>query len=228
MGTVKNFFNHPSKIALTRDAFASFGFLPLVSFTGLIPIIGELAIRLIPTKSFFQSYTLTMHYNVYLGVFLSLATLFALISVKRWLLPRYRRRAHVLLLCYLLVLSLLMARKITYSPINMLISRVFWKELPLKKDFFSYTKKIPSTGSILSQNNLLSHFITRKEEVFLFSDAADTRTDIVVFDVSDSSPNNFWPSTEEKVRGQIALLLKNTSYTRVQITNQNLFIFFKK
>lgn len=228
-GIISNFFNHPAKMTLIRDSLGSFGFLPFLSFTGLIPIIGELAIRFVPTKSFFQSYTLSMHYNVYLGVFLSLATMAAVTSVKQWLLPRYRNRAVVFLMLYLFGMSILMARKVTFSPINLAVSSVFWQELGQKKSFFSVLPQIPKKGTVLSQNNILPHLVGRRDEVYLFSDSTqDVQADIAIFDLTPGNPNNFWPSNEEKIKLKIRSLLRDNYYKRLLTKDENLFIFVKK
>lgn len=234
---IGNFFNHPAKIKLMTDSLGSFGFLPILSFTGLIPVIGEFAIRLVPIKSFFQSYNLTMHYNVYLGCFLSLGSVYAVVSVKRWVLPRFKKIAEILLITYLFGSAIFMARKTTYSPINLIISPVFWKERGTKNDFFSVLKKIPRQGSVMSQNNILPLLVERKDKVYLFSDSMQNiRADSIIFDLSDGNINNFWPSTKQKIRNRIEILLRDSSYRRLptnnkgkaELDNKNIFIFIKK
>lgn len=78
---ISNYFNHPLKTKLIFDSLISFGFLPIFSVVGLIPIFLELGVRLIPNNSIFQNFALTFHYNVYLGIFLALATIYGVKNI---------------------------------------------------------------------------------------------------------------------------------------------------
>lgn len=224
---IKNFFNQPQKIKLIVDSLFSYGFLPILFFAGLIPVVGELGVRLIPSNSFFQSYNLLMHYNVFLGCFLSLSTIYAILKLKR-ILP-YKKKTEFVIILYLLLVSLFTAREITFSPLNMAINRVFWQELGQKNDFFKEIAKIPQKGTIMSQNNLLSHFVKRKEEVYLFSGDYKKNPDIIVFETTkDQNPNNFYPTDEKAVKAAIEQLIRDKTYRRVSSKNKNLFVFIKE
>lgn len=227
---ITNFFNVPAKMKLMKDAFSSFGLLPLISGWWLVPIAGEFAIRFIPDKSFFQSYTLLMHYNVFLGVFLSLATISVIIMLKkRARKSPFKKKIELMIVVYLLITALFVGRKFTASPFNLATNRIFWREFGERKEFVRALQKVPRKGSIMSQNNLLSHFVARDEEVYLFSGKDEAyKPDIIVFDIGDTgNPNNFWPANEQKVKDVVSLLLADKKYKRIPTERKSFYIFVR-
>lgn len=250
---IGNYLNNPLKTKLIFDSFISFGFLPLFSVFGLIPIFLELGIRLIPNSSIFQNFALTFHYNVYLGIFLALATIYGVKNIRNncyiaRLAEAISKRAKLfngfrcvnnltiqqfnnlilwILLIYLLLFSLYTARKITSSPINLAISPIFWHELRPKQDFYSAIKLVPYNGSVMAQNNLLPYFVTRKEKVYLMSeDYTSIKPGTIVFDISSGQNiNNFWDTNYETILKIKEQLLRDKNYERIIVENKNLFIF---
>src|SRR3989344_3153460 len=232
---ITNFFNVGTKVKLMKDALWSFGLLPIISGWWLTPIAGEFAIRFIPDKSFFQSYTLLMHYNVFLGVFSSLATISVIVMLKRRARKSsFKKKVELIIAVYLLITALFVGRKFTASPFNLATNRIFWKEFGERKALTKALQKVPKKGSIMSQNNLLSRFVAREEEVYLFSGKDEAyKPDIIVFDMGDrGNPNNFWPAKEEEVGEKIKSLIADSLYPpnrmvykRIDTTEKNLYIF---
>lgn len=237
---ITNYFNNPLKTKLIFDSFISFGFLPIFSIVGLIPIFLELGVRVIPNNSIFENFALTFHYNVYLGIFLALATMYGVKNIISFLSSRLSE-AHggisfktkyllPVILVYLLIISLYTARKITNSPINFAVSPIFWKELKPRNDVFNDLKLVPNSGSVMSQNNLLPFFIQRKDKLmFLKENYEDYKPEIIVIDLTPGqNPNDFWDANYETALKIKEKLLKDKFYKQTKTINTNLFIFLKK
>ncbi len=216
-----------NKYEFVWKSFLSFGFLPLLAKFGLIPIIGEVLLRIIPLHSFFESFTLKMHYNVYLGIFLLLAAIDGFIFMQN----KFKLKKHSLIvLLTILVFSLFVARKFTDSPIFLVTNKVFWQEFRPRSDIYQSLKKVPREGSIASQNNFLPHFIFRTENVMSIQKGYRMKDpEIIVFDLSTGqSPNNFFPENYNFFLKEKDLIEKSELYKRISTDNKNIYIFTKK
>lgn len=188
--SLKDLFQGPSihlKLHLIYQSLLSYGFLPLLNLLGLLPALGELGIRLLPVSSKFQNFNLGLHYSVYLGIYLALA------SIQSLALFRKRRILFGIIL-FTLLLSLFSARKITSSPINLAINPQFWSNINPQLEVGKVIENIPENGSLMSQNNILPHLTLRKDEIYLLSrEYGDMQPDFIVIDISSGqNPNNYW------------------------------------
>lgn len=219
--------SHPQKIRLVFNSFLSFAFLPLLGGHFLIPILGEFAIRFVPTISFFQNYTLGSHYNVYLGIFLSLASIHAFSFVfQRIKKPMLQYTIGMALLIFVLGVD----RKITNAPINLIVNAVFWQQLHPRADITQAIQKVPKQGSITASNNLLSYVLLRNEKAYLLTDNVLSKNpDVILFDLSSGqNPNNYYLSSRESLE-KLKILLENTpSYQRIEVDNKNIYLYAKK
>lgn len=221
-----NFFSTSQKRKLIFDSLSSFGFLPVMGFPFLFPIAGELGIRLIPVSSHFQSYTLGMHYNVFLGIFLALGTIRSLSMFKKKSLQSF-------LTIVLLIISLFVAKKITSSPVLLATNSTFWKEWNKRSPLLNELSCIPQTGSVMSQNNILPHLLQRKEEIYLLSSQYKKfKPKYIVMDLSvGQNPNNFY-SGEINNHSQVLALKdsieKDVNYMRDNASCKHLLLFRRK
>lgn len=215
------------KIHLAYISFFSYGFLPIAGGLALIPVVGELAIRFLPTEAKYDVSTLGSHYSVYLSIFLALAVLGAFSGFKKYF-PK-RKMVLAAIAGIGLLFSVYSARKIATSPINLSINRIFWRELKPNPNLLRFVQSVPKTGSIMSQNNLLPHFVGRRENVYLLTRTySRIKPDIIVFDLTPGqNPNNNW-STNQKYEGEMKdLLLKDTSYRRVAREEDTYYLFLR-
>ncbi len=215
------------KYEFVWKSFLSFGFLPVLARFGLIPIIGEILLRIAPLHSFFESFTLKMHYNVYLGIFLALAAIDGFVFIVNRL--NVRKYSFIIALFFLLP-SIFIAKTITYSPLILVTNKVFWQEFRPRSDIYQSLKKVPREGSIASQNNFLPHFIMRKENVMSIQKGYRMKDpEIIVFDLSTGqSPNNFFPQDYNFFLNEKTFLEKSEMYKRIQTENRNIYIFTNK
>jgi len=181
------------KISLVEQSFYSFGFLLLISPLGLIPILGELSFRLLPIHSRFQNFTLGLHYNVYLGIFMAIASIQSLAWIKQKT-AKSLPYAYILLALLSLVICGYTARRLTSSPLNLAINNHFWQELNQRLEMADVVSQIPKSGSIVAPNNVLSRFITRPDQVYLLStQATKYNPDFFIVETEKGqNPNNYW------------------------------------
>jgi uncharacterized membrane protein len=223
---LKNIFLNEAKQKLVTDSLISFGFLPLFSIAGLIPVLGELSIRFLPTESKFGDLTLGGHYNVFLGIFLAIATI---VFLSRFSVLKKFHIVTITVCIYLLIVSAYTARKITRAPINLAINKTFWHELTPNKNIKKFISSVPKKGSITAQNNLLPHFIERNEEVYLLDKySLNKNSDIIVFDTSPGqNPNNLWAPSYVELDTLIKHLNADSRYVRIPQPDPNYYLFVK-
>lgn len=215
------------KYEFVWKSFLSFGFLSIFARFGLIPVLGEVLLRILPLHSFFESFTLKMHYNVYLGIFLTLAAIDGFVFiVKRLNVKKYS----FIIALFFLFIAMFIAKIITYSPIILVTNKVFWQEFRPRNDIYDSIKKVPAKGSIASQNNFLPHFVFRNETAMLIDKGYRMKDpEIIVFDLSTGqSPNNFFPRDYNFFLNEKTLLEKSGEYKRIQTENKNIYIFLKR
>lgn len=224
---VKGLIEKPEKLKLIFNSFLSFGFIPLFSGMAIIPIIGELGIRVFPIQTIFENFTLTFHYNVFSGIFLTLATILAIVKFKR--IFQKNKYIELILTFYILIISLFVGRKITASPMNMMISPIFWKELRPNKDFFEFIDKIPKKGTVMSQNNILAYVSNRTDDLyFLKKKYSLIGPDVIAFDFTPGqNPNNVYESEPENMKEILKNLLNDNNYRLLYRKENDRFIFIK-
>jgi len=229
---ITNFVNLPIKRKLWFDSLSSFGFLPLFSGVFFIPILAELSIRLLPTYVHSQSFTLGMHYNVFLGAFLAIASIKSLRIINSLILPK-----KVLIsngtVCIALIIALFTAKTSTHPPLLLAINPVFWKEWNKKSELFKQIQYIETTGSVMSQNNILPHLISRKDKVFLLSlSYKKYDPQHIAFDLSTGQNiNNYYSGEIKDIEQVIKLkefLLEDPHYKRVSTPYRDFYVFKKQ
>jgi uncharacterized membrane protein len=224
----QNFINSPEKIKLLNDSFISFGYLPILAGTWMIPIVSELGFRLAPNSTIFNNLTLGQHYNVLLGVFLALATLASLKVIQKW--TKNNPIPEIAFSIYLIVISLYVARKITGSPINLAINKTFWHQLKPREELFQSLEKVPATGSVMSQNNILPYLVNRNDEVFLTTVNYEySNPKIIILDLTETqNVNNFYGSNRSTVEDVEFKLRADMKYQKIDTENKKIYIYARK
>jgi len=214
------------KWSLVFKSLASFGFLPLLGGLFILPVIYELGIRIYPVSSYFQNFTLTLHYNVYLGVFLTLSSIYA----WKFLATKIRKeRLQIATLCFLIFFSLFVGRKITNAPVFLVTNPVFWSSISPRSDLFEAIEKVPNGKTIAAQNNLLPLLSMRKESVYpIDKNIALLNPEVILFDLTPGqNPNNFYLTSEKLLKKDLQRLIKDEDYKRIILSNENIYLFVK-
>lgn len=216
-----------TKYEFVWKSIVSFGFLPFLAKFSLIPVFGEIFIRVYPLHSFFESFTLGMHYNFYLGIFLALASIEGLIFMSKKLKTKNKTIVFSLIL---ILFALFFAKKVTHSPVILATNPTFWRELHPRLDIFMALEKVPIEGSVAAQNNLLPYLVLRTENIYSLNKGyMNYDPDIIVADLSQGqNPNNFYPSGYVFMEKEMRLLSKTAKYKRIEVGNKNFYIFIKK
>lgn len=224
----QNFVNTESKIRLIHNSLISFGYLPIISGVGLIPIIAELAQRLAPNTTIFNNISLGQHYNVLLGVYLALATAYGLKNIQKW--TRNNAFPEYAFSLYILLVSCYVARKITGSPINLAINKTFWHELTPRPSLFNALRVIPKSGSVMAQNNILPYLVNRTDEAFLTTMNYEGKSPkVVVLDLSENQNiNNFYGTDKQVVIDVMSKLEKDPKYKNISTGNKDIHLYVKK
>lgn len=224
---VKLSLEKTEKYEFVWKSLVSFGLLPLLARFSLIPILGEFFIRIFPLRSFFQSFNLSMHYNVYLGIFLALASIEGLLFIN----DRFNlKNKAVIISIGLLLFALFFAKKVTNSPVVLATNPTFWRELKPREDIFNSLNRVPKERSVAAQNNLLPYLSLRDDKLISISKGYRMKNpDIIVFDLSDGqNPNNLYPESYEFLRREVKLIEKTKKYKRVDTRSNNFYIYLKK
>jgi uncharacterized membrane protein len=224
----KNIINDPVRLRYLTFSLMSFAYLPLFSGWAMIPFLGELMMKFLPQKTLFTNFDFKMHYHTYLGAFLTVASIFAVCRLTKKF--KKFKITEFILIFFLLLFSLFSARKHTGSPINLAINSTFWREMKPKNDLFSFLKKIPQKGSVMSTNNLLAYLSNRNANLYFLSlNYEKYLPDIIVFDLSPNhNPNNYWESNWEKRELIKKSLEEDKRYKKINFSNPNYYLFIKK
>lgn len=99
-----------------------------------------------------------------------------------------------------------------------------------KNELFSFLKKIPQKGSVMSTNNLLAYLSNRNANLYFLSlNYEKYLPDIIVFDLSpNQNPNNYWESNWEKRELIKKSLEEDKRYKKINFSNPNYYLFIKK
>lgn len=217
----------PAKIRLLSISTISFGFLPLIAGPAVLPVIGEYSLRLLPVEAKYDLTTLGSHYNVFLGTFLALALLYIFHVLKK---QKNKKIFSYILLLYVVLISLVSARKIAVSPLNLAINKVFWSELKPNTELSTLISQVPKTGSVMAQNSLLPHLIERDEELYLTTrHYQKILPDIILFDLNpEQNPNNFWSSDGQQLPSVQKRLDNDPRYRRIPTKNSLHYLYVKQ
>jgi len=224
----QNFINSGAKIKLITDSFISFGFLPVLSGVALIMPLAELGIRLAPNGTVFNNISLGQHYNVLLGVLLVLATTQAFVNLQKHI-PNKIVILHIFT-AFLLLTSLYSARKITGSPINVVINPAFYKSFSGDITIRDLQQKLPKQGTVMAQNNLLAYTSNRTDKLYFLETAYRAKNpDIILFNLTpDASINNYYGASKQVAEELKNSLAQDQNYQRINFQDQNTYVYLKK
>ena len=135
-----------------------------------------------------------------------------------------------ILLLYVVLISLVSARKIAVSPLNLAINKVFWSELKPNTELSTLISQVPKTGSVMAQNSLLPHLIERDEELYLTTrHYQKILPDIILFDLNpEQNPNNFWSSDGQQLPSVQKRLDNDPRYRRIPTKNSLHYLYVKQ
>lgn len=215
------FTNSPIKQDTILYSFWSFGFLPLLSPAFFFFILQDFATRFIPPWT--TRWGLGLHYSAHIAIIFVVASFYSLNTlIKRF---RFGAKVQIVIVLLLILNAVFLYRFKLHGPFG----------LAYNPDFYSHTKdftflenlisKVPTTASVMTQNNLAAHF-THQKVFLLRPNYKDFSPDFVVIDIRDGqNPNNLFGA--KNVLGMIAKLQKDKQYSLVYKGDKQ-FVFAKK
>jgi uncharacterized membrane protein len=137
-------------------SFAAFGFLPLLSVTLLIPIIGDFLTYFVLASELTAAHGIYMHYRITLAPLLVWATILTISRIKRLNHPY---TALYLLFCTLLVQYLL------HLPLSYLTKSWFWSKPAGAVHIEKLKTALSATDAVVAQNNIIPH-ISQRDKIY--------------------------------------------------------------
>ena len=148
--------NHPQKQKTLLTGALSFGFLPLAAPIFIVPIGETLLIRFIDATAPLR-FTFNNHYNGPYIALLAIASAYGARKIKFKLLPIY------------IIAATALQHLLFHGPLSSLFKSQFYQLpswQPLAQQLVS---KVPSSGSLTTQNFLLPH-LSQRESFYLLPD----------------------------------------------------------
>jgi uncharacterized membrane protein len=161
---LQTFFDQGVKVSVFISFLSSYAFLPIISlqfWVILLPLFCEKFLSDRPVV-----WSVSFQYNTILGVFLAIATIFALAKIKKIYGKKLMKWATILIL----VANMVLAYKYTRNgdfPLARLFSSGRFQNLAA--DVERLGSQIPATASVWAQSNILPHFSHRDHIFMIFS-----------------------------------------------------------
>lgn len=190
------FFDNEQKIRTLLYSFLSFGFLPIPAFPFFPLIFQDFFTR------FYQFWPvrwgLGFHYSAILSVVFAFSSAYTLSLIKNEKLLR-------VLSVYLVIISLFLFRFVLHGPFLLALNKDFYRHTKDFEFLNDVVEKVPRDASIMTQNNLASHFA--HQTVYLIrNDYEKYSSDYILIDNRiGQSPSNYFGSDLELVLEKLVL-----------------------
>lgn len=185
---IQSFTNNPIKFHTMFYSFLSFGFLPLFAPGFWLLIFEDFYTRFITISNAARS-GLSFHYSALLSVIMGVSSIYGLKFIRR-LLPN---KIIVCIVSLSLLTNLFLYRVTFHGPLALAYNPDFYRHSSEFGFLDSLVNKIPTSASIMTQNNLLVRFTHHKNIWLLRDNYEDYMPDYIVLDLRPGqNPNNFF------------------------------------
>lgn len=193
---VFSFFDNEQKIKTLLFSFYSFGFLPIPAFAFAPLIFQDFLGRLY--QPWPVRWGLGFHYSAVLSVLLAVSAAYTFSKIKK-------KKVAILISFLLIINSLFLFRFVLHGPYLLVVNSAFYKHTKDFKFLDDVVAVIPSDVSVMTQNNLASHF-THQPVYLIRNDYEKYETDyILIDDRIGQSPANYFGSDLKLVLEKLAL-----------------------
>lgn len=215
---VISFIDHPLKQKTLFYSFYSFGFLPIFTPAFWFLLLQDYGMRFIG-DSCCTRWDLGLHYNAQSAVLLGISSVFALRRLQH---IKFISKFLPLLIILIMVNAIFLYRFVLHGPLALAYNPAFYAHT---KDFIfldNLVKKIPNNASVMTQNNLASHF-THQKVFILRADYNNYKPQYIVVDLrQNQNANNFFGTKD--ILAIVELLRKDSKYELIYKTKEQ-FIF---
>ncbi|MBI4130716.1 DUF2079 domain-containing protein [Candidatus Roizmanbacteria bacterium] len=221
---VKRFIDDPRKIDVIQYSLATFGWLPLFAPATWPFLLQDLFLRFVVSGGP-PRWDLGLHYNAPLAVLLFVSAVlgYRFLEKRRWA----GTKTSVLWSLGIVGIVLYLHQFVLHGPFALAYNPEFYRHTGRQGFMHEFLRAVPKEGVVMTQNNL-AVFFTHEKDVHIINHYADILTiqpDLVVIDLRPGqNPNNFWPSTEGKLREAVSFLQTNSDYTE-KYNKEDRYIF---
>lgn len=221
LGSIFAFFDHPLKQKTLLYSFLSFGFLPILVPAFWFLLLQDYGMRFIGDYCC-SRWDLGLHYNAQSAVILGVSSIF---SIRQLLNKKFFSKYKVLLTVLLMGNALFLYRFVLHGPLALAYNPVFYMHTKNLVFLDSLINRIPKNASVMTQNNLASHFTHQK--VFVLKENYESyKPEYIVVDLRyGQNANDFFGT--KNVTEVIELLRKDSKYELIYKTKEQ-FIFHRK
>lgn len=214
---VTRFFSQDLKTPTIIYTFLTFGGLPLL-VPALYPLVFFHFLERFVLNTAATRWDLGFHYNVLLSPIIFLGCIEVLRKLKNSALMKTWAILTIFVVFFL-------HRFVLHGPLLLATHPVFYEQTERNKFIAEFVNKVPSTGLLMTQNNMATHF-THRPVTILHKNFEKINPDIVAVDIRPGqNANNFFPLKYEDVKSLVASLSANPSYSKVNFTDsQVLFV----
>ena len=164
-----------------------------------------------------------LHYSALLAVIMAVSSAYGLKYLKSKI---KNQKLFNILLLVIIFNSLFLYRFILHSPFALAYNPAFYKHTTDFKFLDDLVSKVPKDASVMTQNNIASHF-THQEVYYLRMNYKKFNPDYIVIDAREGqNPNNFFGERNFDVKAFLQKISKDKCYKAVFKTKYQ-FIFKK-
>jgi len=209
-GIVTSLISPPVKVTQVFQSLASFGGLPLLSPSSLIPVVEQYAVRFLDDRNIHR-WINNSHYSVPLGPLLAYVTIMVF---GRFGTFRGRFRTF-----YLIVASIT-AAIVLKTPIWSVFKPQLYFTTQWVEDADRLVAAVPAGVGVTANNSLAPH-LTHRDKLYLLPEVGDA--EYIAVDLADG-PNKFAPWPYQKMREYIYRLVGSGNWVIQQRFGESILI----
>lgn len=186
---ITSFFDNPQKVKAIFFSFATFGFMPALSFS-TIPLLLEHFFERFGPSTPATRWDLGFHYNAFLSPILFIASLEVIL---KWQKNKTLKKLLPWWSVGIVIIVFFLHRFYLHGPLLLATHQVFYKNTQDAKFLDTFINQIPRNGLLMTQNNIAAHF-THDRVILLNKDFENIKPDYIAVDKRDGqNGNNFFP-----------------------------------
>lgn len=219
---VEILFNTKLKQQTILYSFQSFGFLPLLSPAFWILILQDLITRFYSGLGATRT-TLGLHYSAVLSVIMAVSSFYGLKNLKKFI----SKKVFGYVLILIILNSIFLYRFVLHGPFALSYNGDFYKHTNDFSFLNNLLIQVPSNASVMTQNNIASHFTHNKNIYLLRMNYDNFNADyIVVDDRPGQNSNDFFTEANFNVNKFLAKIKEDKNYKIIYKTDYQ-YIFKK-
>ncbi|MDP2637850.1 MAG: DUF2079 domain-containing protein [Candidatus Levybacteria bacterium] len=218
LNLIDGLFGNSAKRSTVFHSLWSFSFLSILS-----PFFWFLIIQDFLVRFFSNRISLGLHYSALLSVILAISSLYSFSVLRKIkIIQNNMSIISLLVICN----AIFIYRFILHGPLSLSYNKIFYAHTKDFQFLDNLVSQIPPYVTVMTQNNLASHF-THQKDIWVLKDNYESyEPEYIVLDFrTGQSANNFFPTKNP------ALILKRLIYDKNYLSiydNSNQYIFKRK